>query len=215
MGRLRPPSPEPDGTDSRSQEHLARERVEKDSAITLSIAILKQNQSLAEDLGVTRLVLANFCNTLEEQQVPPEKLVVKLREIAASYKQFQERLQTLEPQNAESAGLYAEALSAAERGEYDYACTLLDEAYRIDSEEREAVEARRNTILLSQAAISVAKGDIYKTQLRYGEAAECYRQAVALVEQIPEGNERELAKYLSLLGIHLHDAGDFATTKAY
>jgi transcriptional regulator with XRE-family HTH domain/Tfp pilus assembly protein PilF len=209
-----PPATVPDGAHNVNQGRPTTGRGEKDPT-AVHLDILEQNKSLAEELGVTRFVLGNFCKTLEEQHVPPEQLVVRLREMAASYKQFQERLQTLDSDNAASSRLFAEALAAAERGEYDYACTLLDEANHINSAEKKALEARLNKISLSQAATSAAKGDIYETQLRYAEAVACYRQAVEIVEQITEGNERELANYLSLLGLHLCHQGDFAGAKVY
>ena len=86
-----PPVPESDGTDSLSQKHPATEGVEKDSAVYR--AILEQNKSLAEEQGVTQSALENFFEILEQQPIPPKKLDAELREIATSYKQFQQRLQ--------------------------------------------------------------------------------------------------------------------------
>jgi tetratricopeptide (TPR) repeat protein len=206
------PVTEPNGTASLSQEHLEAEGVERGPTAE-SRAILEQNISLAKELGVTQSALQNFFEILEQQHIPTKDLDAKLREIAAAHIQFQQRLQAMDSDNVESSRLYVEALAAAERGEYVCARSLLDEADRIDAEEMEALDARRNKKLLSRAATSAAKGDSYKTQLRYTEAAECYRQAVSFVEQIPEGNERELAIYLNLLGIILHDQGDFVGAK--
>jgi hypothetical protein len=65
--------------------------VQGDVTITYGISEEQYGQ-LREKLGVTDAALKSFFKILEEQQVPPEDLDSKLREIANNYKKLRERL---------------------------------------------------------------------------------------------------------------------------
>jgi tetratricopeptide (TPR) repeat protein len=161
-------------------------------------------QSLAEELGVTRLALKSFFNILEQQQGPLENLDSTLRDIAKRYKALQGQLQALSSNDPEAAALKQAASKALDAGDFAQAEQLLNEASQKDLERAQRLQGtiqhlqeEKAKSLLSAAAFKAENGALQATQLRYVEAAIYYRQAVELVETIPIGSEATLATYLN------------------
>ena len=59
------------------------------------------------------------------------------------------------------------------------------------------------------AVADAANGDVKMIQLAYADAADYYRQAVALVEQMSAGSEEHLGSYLNSWGEASYHAGDY------
>ena len=87
---------------------------------------------LAARLNVTEPAVRNMLRVLGEREVPPERLVGKLAEIAERHRELERRLAALEPEDPVVRGLLEDAGAAVEGGEYDRAERLLEEAEGTD-----------------------------------------------------------------------------------
>lgn len=148
-----------------------------------SVVSIALGQGFSEELGVTKATVATMLAILKEQNVPPEQLENKLKEIAKQHLDLTERLHALsrsndEPKIVERRERAAEAL---ERGSYDQANELLAEAVAIDrfaiNEQQEALHRRQ----LSAATTLSQQGELERTRLNYRKAAEHFAEAALLV----------------------------------
>jgi tetratricopeptide (TPR) repeat protein len=169
----------------------------------------EQFQRLSEALGVTKAALTSFFKILEQQEVPPEDLDAKLREIATHYKALLERIRTLSADDPHIAHLRDTAETAIQEGNFDRAEQLLNEASAKDLEVAQELQDIMTKRLLAAAEAKATNGALKMTQLAYAEAANYYHQATELVEQMPVGSEEHLARFLNDWGAASYDAGDY------
>ena len=167
---------------------------------------------LAKELGFTSAAVAEFFRILGEEDVPAEKLSVRLVEIAAHFAQTRATPAALDPDDPQIAALVGSAPQALEAGRLSEADRLLDQAKAFElAALRQAQELKRRAQeaedrhALNAGKMLAGRGEIAQTQLRYKEAADQFGQAVRLV---PAGHPHELGGYLSRQADALSDLGD-------
>jgi tetratricopeptide (TPR) repeat protein len=162
----------------------------------------------AGKLAVTDAALASFFKIMEEQQVPPDDLGSKLREIAGQHKELMVRLETVQSEDPQVQRLKEEAGQAIEAADYAKAEELLNQAEARDMQAIEQLEeaikqqqdaARQRRI--SAAASCEDNAKLQRIQLRYAKAAEYWQKAAAL---LPENKKKERSLYLHEAGDDLH-----------
>ncbi len=168
----------------------------------------EQFQHLAEELGVTKAALTSFFKILEQKRVPLEDLDAKLREIAMHYTTVLERVRTLSANDPHIAQVRDAAETAIREGEFDRAEQFLNEASARDLAAAQELQDLLAQRLLAAAEAKATNDTLKKTQLAYAEAANYYRQATKLVEQMPVGSEVHLARFLNDWGVASGNAGD-------
>ena len=178
-----------------------------------SVVSIALGQGFSQELGVTKAAVATMLTILKEQDVPPEQLEGKLKDIAKRHLELTEKLHALSKSNDEPGIIRQreQAVEAIERGEYDRANDLLAEAIAIDrhaiDEHQEELDRRK----LSAAATISQLGDLERIRLKYRAAAVLYAEAADLVPK--EENETRLAyleKQASVLRAHGQEFGDNA-----
>jgi tetratricopeptide (TPR) repeat protein len=169
----------------------------------------EQFQSLAEELGVTKMALTSFFKIMEQQHVPSEDLDAKLREIATRYKTLLERVRVLSADDPHIAQLRGAAETAIREGDFELAGELLNEASERDVAAVRELQNLMSKRLLSAAEAKAVNGDWKMTQLAYAAAADYYRQAAEFIEHMPVGGEQPLALYLNEWGSATYLAGDY------
>ncbi|MGB5065735.1 MAG: hypothetical protein WBQ37_18550, partial [Candidatus Competibacter sp.] len=87
-----------------------------------------QVKTLSGQLSVTQDTLASFFQILREQNVPLEKLPDTLATIAQRFREMQERLAVLNPEDPTTKALIEKARAALDAGHYDLADVLLSQA---------------------------------------------------------------------------------------
>ncbi len=163
--------------------------------------------TLAKELGVTQAALKSFFKILEQHLVPPEDLDSKLREIAKSYNNLQDKLSRLGQADSKIIQLKGEAKEALDAGNFASADALLQQA---KSRELAAI-AEQEAVLrqhqLSAAGTAVELADLKNTELNYSKAALYYREASNLV---PKDMPETQAFYLNQEGTAWLNAGVYA-----
>ena len=167
--------------------------------------------AFCEELGVTKAAVETMLTILKEQEVSPEQLEAKLKEIAERHVALTERLHELSRSNDEPevAQKREQAAEAIERGDYDRAEALLAEAVAIDrsaiGEQQEALDHRK----LSAAATIGQQGALEKTRLNYRKAAAYFAEAAGLVQDVDaDARLSYLMKQASVLDDHGSEFGD-------
>ena len=164
-------------------------------------------QQLTEELGVTKAALKNFFIILDEHRVPPEDLDSTLRQIAKRHTALREQLQHFTSDDPRATDLKRQTAEALDAGDFAKAERLLNQASDHDLQAAQELEALAHRRRLSAAAAKKENGDLLYTQLRYADAAHYYRAAS---EVVPSGEETVLADYLTLAGLSLIDARQYA-----
>jgi tetratricopeptide (TPR) repeat protein len=171
---------------------------------------------LATQLGFTREAVISFFQIVGEQDVPFEKVPLKLNEIAARHRDLLDRWSVLDTTDPVIANLAEEARQAIETGRYDEADSLLlreceadiaaaRQAEYIAQQAREAAERR----LLRVAQSEEKRGDLAMTRLRYSDAAEHYAAAVGFVPaHLPDRRNSLLSRRANALFCHGCESGD-------
>lgn len=163
-------------------------------------------QEFSEELGVTKAAVETMLQILKEQQVPPDHLEAKLKEIAERHLELTERLHALSKSNDEPeiTRRREQATGAIERGDYDQAAEILMEAVAIDrrtiDEQQEALDRRR----LSAAATTGQLGELERTRLNYREAAEHFAETANLT---PTSENDTRLDYIMEQALSLYDLG--------
>ncbi len=168
-------------------------------------------QDYSEELGVTKAAVETMLGILKEQQVPPEQLEAKLKEIAERHLELTEKLHSLSNSNDEPeiTQRREQAAEAIEQGDYDKAADLLEEAVGIDrqaiDEQQDALDRRK----LSAAATIAQQGELERTRLNYRKAVEHFAEAASLVPT-SEADVRfdYLMKHASILDDQGREFGD-------
>jgi tetratricopeptide (TPR) repeat protein len=155
----------------------------------------------ADKLVITKEALAGLFRILEEQQVPPDDLDAKLREISAVHKELLARLATVQSQNVQVVKLKQEAGQAVEEGRYAEAGKLLGQVEDRDLGAIEELEQTARQRRISAAETCAEQADLQRVQLRYAAAAEYWRKAADL---LPEDRKLDRAYYLNEAGYDLH-----------
>jgi tetratricopeptide (TPR) repeat protein len=164
------------------------------------------HQALAKQLGLTEAALTSFFQILEREQVPPEELDSKLREIAKLQKELERKLSTFTSEDPAVVALKEDARVALEAGEFERAELLQNKASARDVEAAKGMQEAAKQRLLSAADSKAENGVLKYTQLAYAEAATYYREAAKLV---PEGEELVRSEYLNEEGLRWRDAGQY------
>ena len=167
----------------------------------------EEYRAIAEELGVKDSALDNFFKILQRKKVPPEYLDSTLRQIAKHYQELRARVRMISPADPKVALLRDTADAALEKGEFEQAEALLNQATALDLKAVKGMQKMTKQRLLSAANSRAANGDLKNTQLAYVEAAEYYQQAAELV---PADEQSILAEYLNKEGNAWFEAGQYA-----
>src|SRR5215213_3453436 len=143
---------------------------------------------LSTKLGFTSAAVVEFFKILGDQDVPDEKIPVRLIEIATHFSQTRDALKSLEPDDPKAAALAASAKQALDGGRLAEADRLLDQAKEIElaalrqaREFKQKAQRAEDRHALNAAKLVAGQGNIALTQLRYREAAQHFKDAVELV----------------------------------
>jgi len=163
-------------------------------------------QGFSEELGVTKAAVETMLTILKEQEVPPEQLEAKLKEIAERHNELTEKLHALSKSNDEPeiTKRREQAADAIEQGDYDKAAELLEEAVGID---RQAIDEQQDELdrrKLSAASTLSQQGELERTRLNYRKAADHFAEAASLV---PTSEEDARFHYLMEQASVLYDQG--------
>ena len=143
---------------------------------------------LSQKLDVTGDAVVEFFRILGQKEVPLEKLLETLAQIAARHREMLDRLTALNPEDPAVKAQIEKARAAIKAGDYDRADRLLSEAESGDlaavrmAEElarqvQQVIDQRRR----SAAATRAERGELSLTRLDYLTAAEHFRTAVDLL----------------------------------
>lgn len=150
-------------------------------------------EQISTEAPVERSAVATFLSILGEREVPTERLATALEEIAQRHLSLLQRLQTLTGDDPEVTTLRQRAAEAIQRGDYESADALLDEADNTDAraieEQQQALTRRR----LSRATTLSERGEIALTTLRYRDAADHFQAAANLLAPDETYREKRLA----------------------
>jgi len=134
------------------------------SAHRETISLLKGSLDLNE-----RQIRAAL-DAIGEKNIPPERLAVKLVEIAERFKALQTTASAQPGDDPKIAALKANAQSAIDAGELAKADALLAD---VETEQRRALDR----LAVNAAETSAQRGEIALTRLRYAEAAKHFANA--------------------------------------
>jgi len=171
-------------------------------------------QGYSEELGVTKAAVATMLAILKEQQVPPDQLEAKLKEIAERHLELTQRLHALSKSNDEPeiTKRRERAAEAIENGDYDRADELLAEAVAIDrraiDDQQEELDRRK----VSAAATIGQQGQLERARLNYLKAAKHFAEAASLT---PASESETRLGYLTEQALSFYDLGkDFGDNSA-
>src|SRR5499427_1220545 len=148
-----------------------------------NIALLKEKLDLNE-----RQVRAAL-SILGENDIPPERLAAKLKEIAERFKDLQATASAQPGDDPKIAALKTDAQKAIEAGELAKADALLAD---VETEQRRALDR----FAINAAETSAQRGEIALTRLRYAEAAKHFANAAAVFPP-KSAHEEKRIEYLS------------------
>lgn len=171
-----------------------------------------QVNTLSGQLGVTQDALTSFFQILREQNVPLEKLPDTLTTIAQRFREMQERLAVLNPEDPATKALIEKARTALNAGHYDLADTLLSQAEAAEQAAARQAEqlardaqAAANRRWLNAAAARAERGELSLTRLNYLEAAKHFQAAT---EMTPASAPTARGIYRRLWANALSDYGE-------
>jgi tetratricopeptide (TPR) repeat protein len=120
-----------------------------------------------------------------------------------------ERVRTLSADDPTIVQFRDEAKAAIQEGDFDRAEQRLNDASARNLEAAQELRDMMAQRLLAAAEAKASNGALKATQLAYAEAADYYRQATELVDQLPEGREERLPSYLNEWGSASYHAGNY------
>lgn len=157
-------------------------------------------EQLANQLGMSQAAVQQFLRIVGEQNVPPDRVVAKLAELATNYRNLQQSLEALDVGDPVTQDLINEAKAEINAGRFDTASDILKRAAQAEiAAANQAKElAQRASAAARSRAMRAAKdletqGDIALAQGQKGEAANFFAQAAAL---IPADEPDERARLL-------------------
>jgi tetratricopeptide (TPR) repeat protein len=181
--------------DLRARDIIIKKGLSEDEILTLmrawraeESASVQKVEELAGKLAVNQAAVTNFLRILDEQNVPDDRILIKLAEIASRHLELVDRLTVLESDSDPAGAALADARTAIEIGDYDRADALLARAEEADlaaarsAEElaRQATAAAERRFLLA-ASRRAERGELSLIRLNYLEAAEHFKTALELV----------------------------------
>jgi tetratricopeptide (TPR) repeat protein len=164
------------------------------SAHRETIALLKGNLDLNE-----RQIRAAL-NAIGENNIPPERLAVKLVEVAERFKDLQATALAQPGDSPKITALKADAQKAIEGGELAKVDALLAD---IEAEQRGALDR----LAINAAETSARRGDIALTRLRYRDAAIHFANAAAVFPPNSAHEDKRIS-YLQKEASALDQQGD-------
>jgi len=166
---------------------------------------------LSKRLGVTEDATKTLLRIVGEQDVPLERLSETLNRVANDYKQLQAQAAALNPDSPVAHGLVDRAQIAITAGRLGEARQFLAQARQVQiaaAQEarklRQKAQAAEDAQLLGAAASTATEGGVAMTERHYGEAAELFKQAAALV---PKGYPDKTSDYLERQAGALYQQG--------
>jgi tetratricopeptide (TPR) repeat protein len=166
---------------------------------------------LEKDHGVSEAHVRRFLADIEGREVPAHEVDARLQEIAGRYKEQLARNQPPTAADPQGTDLRRRARAALEKGEFDSAEALLDEARNAELAAASRLEETMSAHRAAAADATFETGDLLMTRLRYAPAAARFADAVALT---PETGEALLATRLLHWGIAAWCAGASLTAVA-
>ncbi len=139
---------------------------------------------LSQKLGVTNSALENFFRLLGKEQVPPEKLLECLVELAEHHKQLEEQVRSLSTDDQEIEALRKQAATAINKGDYPQAEGLLAKAENLYLELAKKHKEKLHRDYLQAAAIRASRAQNSLVQFDYLKAAEHFKQAYTTVPEV-------------------------------
>jgi tetratricopeptide (TPR) repeat protein len=177
---------------------------------------------LADQLHTSSEAVRGFFKILQQEDVPVEQLQMKLTLIAQRYVHMLERLNALDPEDADAKGYIDEAREVLRRAgsakDYDRADDLLSQAEeaqdrslrRAEALEHEAHQAAIR-LRRGKAATRAERGELSLTRLDYLQAAQHFQSAANLfAEEDINLKLGYLARSADALGTHGDEMGDNA-----
>jgi hypothetical protein len=167
---------------------------------------------LAQKLGFTTSAVPEFFKILGEQNVPEDKIPVRLTEIATHFAQTRDELTSLEPDDPRAAELARSAKSALDAGRLTEADNFLNQAkeaalaaFEQARELKQKAQEAEDRHALNAAKLLAVRGNIALTQLRYTNAAQQFKECAGLV---PSGHPDANAYCLQGQADALYREGD-------
>lgn len=154
-------------------------------------------KAVGKTLGVTEDAVRSFLDILDQRHVDSGDLKAKLEEIAAQYKEMQERLALLDQDDPVIKEWIDQAKAAIDDGDYDKADKLLTQAEERDLSAARQAAAQADQRFLNAAATRAIRGETSLTRLRYLDAAEHFGEAARIV---PVSKPEIKAGYLAQQG---------------
>ena len=164
----------------------------------LSLSQKKEIARLETDLDLNQRQIRAALEILDEAVVQPERLAVKLIEIAEQFKALQAVAATQSGDAPQIAALKLEAKKAIDAGDLAKADALLAE---VEAEQRRALDR----FAFNAAETSAQRGDIALARLRYAETAQHFAEAA---RTLPVGHDQERWNYLGRQAFALYRQGD-------
>ncbi|WP_298367705.1 tetratricopeptide repeat protein [Azospirillum sp.] len=144
-------------------------------------AAIQRVEALSKQLGVTEAALGGFFKTLEQNDVPPEQLAVRLSEIARDRKKLLAELAIFRGEDdPDVARLSADAESALLANRNEDARRLLTEAKAANIAAADRLSRAMNTHKRRAAEKAAALGNLANSEIDYPRAAAAFTEAAAL-----------------------------------
>jgi tetratricopeptide (TPR) repeat protein len=154
--------------------------------------------ALQNNLGVNEDALRAFFATLGENEVPPDRLIAKLLEIAGHYKEALAQSAPGPNDGPEIAKVKSAAKDALVAGQLDRADELLEQLEKLQ-------DAAIASAQLERAGTSAHRGQLAMSRLRYRDAAQAFADAA---KHVPEERNDIRLGYLDQEAGALYRQGD-------
>jgi hypothetical protein len=166
--------------------------------------------ALSAELRISKLAVSRFFETLEQEEVPPERWAEKLTEIASTHIELLTRRESLRAEDDEVARMMQWADEAIEAGHDFRAEQLLYECEAKILEAVQRTEQAAKAQKLNAAKTRIKRGRLALTRLEYLAAAEHFEKAAELADAGGDTDlrNRSLHDRASALQTHGTERGD-------
>ena len=189
------------GGDIKARDIIIKHGLTEEEVRTLVLELQKKESAavqkvaeLAAELGVTQGATKNFFRILREEQVPAEKLLETLAEIAERHMSLLAQAKSFRFDDPGIEAIRREATKAIDLGEYDGAETLLAKAEQKELEGVQQLQTIAEKRLLNAAATRAQRGELSLTRLNYLEAAKHFKTAS---DRVPASYYEQRGRYLN------------------